>query len=234
MNSAMSILQLKMSPTEVTSEKTKAIDEAFQNALAKNEANQPDFSSYLKVDKSLDDIFTEASQTYNVSKNLLVCMAKQESNFNPSAVSRSGAVGVMQLMPATAAELGVTNSYDPYQNIMGGAKYISSLLTKYNGNTSLALAAYNAGGNNVDKYGGIPPFAETQEYVANITSYMSNGVSVPDSVYSAVSTFGDTGVTYEELNGLAGNIYNTIAEAVNDDVGNSAAMTAYEILSKKL
>ena len=128
-----------------------------------------DFSSYLKTDKNLDDIFAEASQVYNVSVDLLKAMTKQESNFNPNATSRSGAQGLMQLMPATAASLGVQNAYDPYQNIMGGAKYIRQMLDKYNGNVSLALAAYNAGSNNVDKYGGIPPFAETQNYVAKIT-----------------------------------------------------------------
>ncbi|MCR5271910.1 MAG: lytic transglycosylase domain-containing protein [Lachnospiraceae bacterium] len=230
MSGAMSMIQLKMASNEVTAEKLKAIDDAFDKAVKKTNESTADFSSYLKVDKSLDDIFTEAAQTYNVPKNLLVCMAKQESNFNAEAVSRSGAVGIMQLMPQTAAELGVTNSYDPYQNIMGGAKYISSLLKKYNGNTSLALAAYNAGSNKVDQYGGIPPYAETQEYVANITSYMNGGVTIPDTFYNAVSTYKDTGVTYNELNTLAEDIYSTLADATAEN----EVLTAYEILSKKL
>ncbi len=172
-----------------------------------------DFSSYLKTDKNLEDIFAEAAQTYGVSVELLKAMAKQESNFNPNAVSKAGAIGVMQLMPATAAGLGVTNAYDPYQNVMGGAKYIRQMLDKYNGNVSLALAAYNAGSNNVDKYGGIPPFAETQDYVAKITGYLQQGVTVPDNsaTYTAQSAVnGDRSVTYQDLNQLAGDILTEI------------------------
>lgn len=172
-----------------------------------------DFSSYLKTDKNLEDIYAEASQTYGVSTELLKAMTKQESNFNPNATSRSGAQGLMQLMPATAASLGVTNAYDPYQNIMGGAKYIRQMLDKYNGDVSLALAAYNAGSNNVDKYGGIPPFAETQNYVAKITQYLQEGITVPntDTVYAAESTVNDDKtVTYQDLNQLAGEILTEI------------------------
>ena len=85
------------------------------------------------------------------------------------------------MMPTTAKGLGVTDAYDPEQNIMGGAKYIASLLEKYDGNVSYALAAYNAGSGNVDKYGGIPPFEETQNYVTKILGYLQNGgVDIPD------------------------------------------------------
>ncbi|MCI9083924.1 MAG: lytic transglycosylase domain-containing protein [Lachnospiraceae bacterium] len=143
-----------------------------------------DFSSYLQTTASLEQIFTEASQTYNVPKNLIKAIAKAESDFNPNATSGAGAQGIMQLMPGTARELGVTDSYDPYQNIMGGTKYISQMLQKYNGNVSLALAAYNAGSNNVDKYGGVPPFEETQNYVVKVTRYMNEGVEIPGVSYS--------------------------------------------------
>lgn len=142
------------------------------------------FSSYLQTTASLEEIFTEASERYNVPKDLVKAIAKTESDFNPNATSGSGAQGLMQLMPATARELGVTDAYDPYQNVMGGTKYISQLLDKYDGDVKLALAAYNAGSGNVAKYGGIPPFKETQNYVVKVMNYMNGGVQVPDANYA--------------------------------------------------
>lgn len=121
---------------------------------------------------NLDSIFKEAASKYNISESLLKSVAKAESNFNANTVSCAGAIGIMQLMPSTAKSLGVTNPYDATQNIMGGAKLLSQLLKKYDNNTSLALAAYNAGSGNVDKYGGIPPFKETQNYVKKVLAYL--------------------------------------------------------------
>ncbi len=130
------------------------------------------FSDTLQTaSQSLDDIFQKASQKYDVPVSLLKAIGKAESNFNPNAVSCAGAQGVMQLMPATAKSLGVTDSFDAEQNIMGGAKYIKQMLDRYDGNVKLALAAYNAGSGNVEKYGGIPPFKETQNYVTKVMSY---------------------------------------------------------------
>ncbi|MDF2473110.1 MAG: hypothetical protein K0R21_892 [Anaerocolumna sp.] len=146
------------------------------------------FSSFLGETKSLDAIFEQAAKEYNVPVNLLKAIGKAESNFDPNAVSRCGAQGVMQLMPATAAELGVTDSFDAEQNIMGGAKYISQLLKKYDGNTSLALAAYNAGSGNVAKYGGIPPFEETQNYVKKVSAYMNQEVTAGNITTTGNST----------------------------------------------
>jgi len=127
--------------------------------------------------KSMDQIFKEASDRYGVPENLLKAVARAESDFDPKAVSGCGASGVMQLMPETAKSLGVTDVFDAEQNINGGAKYLSGLLKKYGGNVDLALAAYNAGPGNVAKYGGVPPFKETQNYISRIKSSMEHGGS---------------------------------------------------------
>ena len=117
-------------------------------------------------------------QKYNLDPLLIHAVINQESGYQPQVVSKSGAVGMMQLMPATAKGLGVTNPYDPIQNMEGGIKYLKLQLERFGGNVALALAAYNAGPNAVSKFGGIPPYQETQQYVRTIlTNYLKAKLS---------------------------------------------------------
>jgi soluble lytic murein transglycosylase-like protein len=111
-----------------------------------------------------------ASAKYGVDTSLIDAVMQQESGGDPNATSGAGAEGLMQLMPDTAAGLGVTDPYDPTQSIDGGTQLLGQLLARYNGKTSLALAAYNAGPGAVDKFGGVPPYEETQNYVADVSA----------------------------------------------------------------
>lgn len=117
---------------------------------------------------SLRPLIVEAARTYNVDECLIAGVIRQESAYQPRAESACGAQGLMQLMPDTAAELGLTDVFEPRQNIMGGTRLLRQLLDRYDGDVVWAVAAFNAGPGSVDKYQGVPPFGETQNYVSRV------------------------------------------------------------------
>ncbi|MBV8722484.1 MAG: lytic transglycosylase domain-containing protein [Candidatus Eremiobacteraeota bacterium] len=120
--------------------------------------------------EEIDRLVSANSATWNVDPALIKAIIANESGFNANATSNAGAQGLMQLMPGTASGLGVTNSYDPAQNVWGGTRYLRGPLDRFGGNVQLAVAAYNAGPGAVEKYDGVPPYAETQNYVQNVLS----------------------------------------------------------------
>lgn len=125
--------------------------------------------------QDIDAAIDEAAARHNVDPNLVRSVIKVESNFNPNAVSRKGAMGLMQLMPATARSLNVSNPFDPQQNVDAGVRHLKKLLQTYGGNVRLSLAAYNAGAGAVARSAGVPHFAETQNYVRRITNLYAGG-----------------------------------------------------------
>lgn len=178
-----------------TPNRTQSVSETTTNfdGMLRTETDKLNQAS---VTTNLDSIFKEAANKYGVSERLLKAIAYTESGFQANATSSSGAMGIMQLMPSTASAYGVSDPYDAYQNIMGGAAVLKDLLNMFQGNQSLAIAGYNAGCGNVKKYGGVPPFTETQNYVAKVTSLMQTGVSVPANtvtVNPSANTSSNTG-----------------------------------------
>ena len=125
---------------------------------------------------ALTDLFNEAARTQGIDARLLAAVAHRESRGYINAMSPAGACGVMQLMPATARYLGVSNIFDPRENIFAGARYLRTLLDTFNGNLDLTLAAYNAGPGAVQRFGGVPPYRETQAYVAAVRDYYEKSI----------------------------------------------------------
>jgi len=171
----------------LTIRRIQAIEQKFQELSGVNEKTDgagSDFQSILNSTMKygdgsmstdeIDGLIGEYSDKNGLDTDFVRALIKQESGFKPTATSSAGAMGLMQLMPGTAQGLGVTDAYNPESNIAGGTKYLKNLLNKYSGNKELALAAYNAGPGAVQKYGGIPPYKETQNYVKSVLSQYQN------------------------------------------------------------
>lgn len=151
-----------------------SIDKIEVNKSVENlPAVSPNTKAIERLNK-YEGIINQAAEYFGVNKNLIKSVILTESAANDKAVSSAKAKGLMQLIDSTASEMGVSNVFDPKENIFGGTKYLSEMLRKYNGNVQLALASYNAGPDNVDKYGGVPPFDETQSYLKRVIGYLNH------------------------------------------------------------
>jgi soluble lytic murein transglycosylase len=159
---------LHFTDTPITGEKMELFIK--DRSSAKSSYSRNDYSSYYSSDE-FNDIIEEAASANEVSSSLIKAMIKVESNFNPNAVSPRGAKGLMQIMPGTMRDLNIDNPFNPYENVMGGSRYIKDLLRRFNNELTLALAAYNAGPGMVEKYKNIPPFEETIGYVQKVLHF---------------------------------------------------------------
>lgn len=160
--------QATVKPFDQVLKSSSVSDNNFRIANVSEIQNASNMSGQTFSKSQILNIISQVSKKYGIDEKLVKALVKQESGFRSNAVSHCGAMGLMQLMPATAKGLGVTDPFDPIQNIEGGVKYLQSKLKRHNGNLILALAAYNAGSGNVEKYNGVPPFKETQNYVKSI------------------------------------------------------------------
>lgn len=153
---------------------------AASNVSATSAVSDVDYNNgeSITCPDELEPILKKASEKYGVDEKLLIAIAYHESRFKSDVTSSSGAMGIMQLMPATAKGLGVENAYDPEQNIMGAAKLVSSLMDEFDNNVDLAMAAYSNGSSTVKKYGGVPPIEQAQEFVSYINNVYPDKISL--------------------------------------------------------
>ena len=146
------------------------IDVVYPEQHPATASNKASYEQLLK-ERQFQEMILVASENYEIEAALIKAIIMAESGYNPRAISKVGAKGLMQLMPRTAEALGVEDIYDPEHNINGGVKYFKELLVKYEGDIQLALAAYNAGWKNVKRYNGVPPFKATQQYIKKVETY---------------------------------------------------------------
>lgn len=140
----------------------------FASMVQQQMANQDGASAAPQATPAIEQLVQTNSAAQGVDPDLIRAVMANESAFDPNATSSAGAQGLMQLMPQTAADVGVSNSYDPSQNVAGGTRYLRTLLDRFGGNLTNAVAAYNAGPEAVEKYNGVPPYPETESYVKNV------------------------------------------------------------------
>jgi soluble lytic murein transglycosylase-like protein len=171
---AARIQQLQVLLAQVEHGPTSRSSPTFASALATAQSGAAEPATATSDGSAYEPMIEQAAARYGINPSVLYGLIEQESGFDPSASSSAGAQGLTQLMPSTAASLGVTEPLDPAQSIEGGARYLSQLLHQFAGNTTDALAAYNAGPGAVAQYGGVPPYPETQQYVAKVLGYAAS------------------------------------------------------------
>ena len=182
LKSSITPFQKVLNKVQVSQKEDESTDitKLAEQSKSKEVSASDNGTSSISGKASLKSVLERAAEKYDISYDFLVAVAKAESDFNPKCVSSAGAMGIMQIMPEEQKGLGVKDPYDPEQNIMAAAKLLKAHLKKFKGDYTLAAAAYNAGSGRVQKYGGVPPFTETQNYVKKIAKFMKEGVNVPD------------------------------------------------------